>query len=338
VSNHGIGAILSQEGEELADLTKETMPKLHPIAFYSATFTLTQQKYDIYEKELYAVLKALEHWRPYLAWGKHQFIVLTDHANLTFWKHPQKLNDCTARWHAKLQDYDFVIHHVRGKVNSAADALSRSDNMEKCKERDPTIVLNNKMFANVSSLEPDATTTLIRQSQNCDHSLMKQWEEEYHTSHVRDPDGGFTYRRNAGEAVIPPDIELKRYLMDVHHNHPTAGHPGRDESIKVLHQHYFWPGLTKWVEEYVQGCATCQESKICTHQAKVLLYKIPVPPEAKLFEQVAMDLITGLPQIGKHNAILTIVDHGCSYAAIFLLVSDTIMGTGIATLYMDYIY
>jgi len=129
-SNHGIGAILSQEGEEPADLTKETMPKLHPITFYSATFTLTQQKYDIYKKELYAMLKALEHWRPYLAWGKHQFIVLTDHANLMFWKHPQKLNDRTTRWHAKLQDYNFVIYHIRGKVNSATDALSQSDDIE----------------------------------------------------------------------------------------------------------------------------------------------------------------------------------------------------------------
>ncbi len=66
-SNHGVGTILSQKGEELADLTKEMMPRLHPITFYLATFTPTQQKYDIYKKELYAVLKALEHWRPYLA-------------------------------------------------------------------------------------------------------------------------------------------------------------------------------------------------------------------------------------------------------------------------------
>ncbi len=62
-SNHGIGAILSQEGEEEASvaLTKGTMPKLHPVAFYLATFTPTQQKYDIYEKELLAVVKSLEH-------------------------------------------------------------------------------------------------------------------------------------------------------------------------------------------------------------------------------------------------------------------------------------
>jgi len=51
-----------------------------------------------------------------------------------------------------------------------------------------------------------------------------------------------------------------------------------------------------------------------------------------------MDLITGLPTIGRHNAILTIVDYGCSRAAIFLLVSDTITGAGITQLYMDHIY
>jgi len=78
--------------------------------------------------------------------------------------------------------------------------------------------------------------------------------------------------------------------------------------------------------------------KIRTYQIKVPLYKIPVPFDAKPFEQVAMDLITGLPQIGKYNAILMIVDHGCSHAAIFLPVSDTITGAGIAALYMDYIY
>ena len=64
-SNYGIGAILSQKGEkEEADkaLSKGTMPKLHPITYYLATFTPTQQKYDIYKKELLAVVKLLEHW------------------------------------------------------------------------------------------------------------------------------------------------------------------------------------------------------------------------------------------------------------------------------------
>jgi len=62
-SSYGIGAILSQEGETDANLAlqKGTMPELHPVAFYSATFMPTQQKYNVYEKELLVVIKTLEH-------------------------------------------------------------------------------------------------------------------------------------------------------------------------------------------------------------------------------------------------------------------------------------
>ncbi len=113
---------------------------------------------------------------------------------------------------------------------------------------------------------------------------MKQWQEEYHTNCIRDPNSDFTYWcMDLGEAIIPLDVDLKWYLMDIHHNHPTAGHPGHDKTIKVLCQHYFWPGLAKWIEEYIQGCTACQESKICTHQAKTLLYKIPVPSNKLLW-------------------------------------------------------
>jgi hypothetical protein len=51
-----------------------------------------------------------------------------------------------------------------------------------------------------------------------------------------------------------------------------------------------------------------------------------------------MDIITGLPPIGSHNAILTIVDYGCLRAAIFLPTSDTIIGSDIAQLYLDHVY
>src|SRR6266436_5170528 len=51
-----------------------------------------------------------------------------------------------------------------------------------------------------------------------------------------------------------------------------------------------------------------------------------------------MDLIMGLPMQCGYNTILTIVDHGCSRAAIFLPCTDTITGPGIARLYLDHIY
>jgi Chromo (CHRromatin Organisation MOdifier) domain len=51
-----------------------------------------------------------------------------------------------------------------------------------------------------------------------------------------------------------------------------------------------------------------------------------------------MDLITGLPESNGHDAILTIVDHGCSRAAIFLPCSTTITGASIAQLYLEHLF
>ena len=92
-SAYGVGAILSQEGEiTTPSLEKRRKPALHPITFYSATFTPTERNYDIYNRELLAMMKALYHWRPYLAWTKEPFTILTDHANLMYWKAPRKLD------------------------------------------------------------------------------------------------------------------------------------------------------------------------------------------------------------------------------------------------------
>ncbi len=120
-SAYSVGAVLSQEGETTNFTSK---PKRHPVAYYSTTFMPTEQRYNIYEHEFLAIIKALENWRPYLIWTKQPFIIETDHKNLTFWKSPKKLNGRTARWHEQLQDYNFRIVHITGKVNTLADALS----------------------------------------------------------------------------------------------------------------------------------------------------------------------------------------------------------------------
>jgi len=60
-SAYGVGAILLQEGE-IPPNVKTTKPLLHPIAYYSASFIQAERNYDIYERELLAVVKALKHW------------------------------------------------------------------------------------------------------------------------------------------------------------------------------------------------------------------------------------------------------------------------------------
>jgi hypothetical protein len=168
-STHGVGAILLQEGGSDPDTKLETdtniksktrKPKLHPIAYYSATFTPTERNYDIYERELLAIIKALAHWRHYLVWTKEPFKIQTDHANLLYWKSARKLNGRTARWHGFLQDYSYEIEHVPGRLHAAADALSRPPNYKE-EEEESTIMIPEKVFIKVA--DKDSSGSLEEQ-------------------------------------------------------------------------------------------------------------------------------------------------------------------------------
>ncbi len=194
-----------------------------------------------------------------------------------------------ARWHADLQEYDFVIKHIPGKINTPADELSCPPNSDQGDDnnKDQTL-LEPKLFIN---------TTV---------------------------------------AQIPDSSKMN--LMTLIHDHPTAGHPGRDETIQKATEILPWTGMRQWIADYVKGCAICQQNKIMTHKRKTPLYRITTKEGTLPFQQIVMDLITGLPQQHGHNAILTIVDHRCSCAAIFLPCSDTITGPGIVQLYLDYVY
>jgi hypothetical protein len=287
-----VGAVLSQRGKTLPTLTKHTKPIMHPVAYYSATFTPTERNYDIYERELLAIMKSLAHWQPYLGWTKEPFTILTDHANLQYWKSPKNLNRRTARWHADLQEYDFEIQHIPGKTNITADVLSRPPGVDQREgdNQQVTMLPSAKFIKAATTKKP---------------TLME---------------------------------EQKRTIMTLVHDHRTAGHPGRDETIRKAKQHKQWPGMNQWITDYVKGCTTCQQNKMITHKKKTPMYRITTEPNALPFQQVAMDLITGLPRHNGKDAILTIVDHGCSQAAIFLPCDTTITGPGIAQLYLNHVY
>ena len=132
--------------------------------------------------------------------------------------------------------------------------------------------------------------------------------------------------------------EVRRRILKSCHDHPTMGHPGRDETLRKVKEQFWWPRMKESVSDYVKGCAVCQQSKILTHRPKTPLYRIPTIPDARPFQRVSMDLITGLPAHRGYDAILTIVDQGCSHAAIFLPCTTTITGPGIAQLYLDHVY
>ena len=97
---------------------------LHPCAYFSKTFSTTECNYDIYDRELLAVILALAEWKQYLQGTSHPVSVLTDHKNLSYLKDPHKLSHRQAHWSLFLQDFDIVWKVTPGMLMGPADALS----------------------------------------------------------------------------------------------------------------------------------------------------------------------------------------------------------------------
>jgi hypothetical protein len=109
-----------------------------------------------------------------------------------------------------------------------------------------------------------------------------------------------------------------------------AGHPGIANTWELVKRQYEGPRLRQFVEEYVKGCAKCQESKTNTSKTRAPLYQFDTPVEEGPFQYISMDLITDLLLSNGFDLILTIVDQGCTKAAKFIPCNKTIDGQGVA--------
>jgi hypothetical protein len=326
-SKYGVGAVLSQdEGPQ-----PTTPRKRHPVAYYLATFSPTEQNYDTHNLEFLGVIKAIDHWRPYLIWTQEPFVIEMDHKNLTYWKSPQKLTGRTVRWHEKLQDYNFHIVHVQGKNNTPADALSCPSEDEQQQSKRQVTLLPPEVFLKLANTcNKDSLEYLLAQEQG----KYSGWVEEHNG---RQAEGMTLWTVEDSRILVPPVDELKWRIMHTYYD-GLLGHPGRDETTRKVLQCFYWPGARQWVKQYMKGCTTCQQNKNLMHKTQAPLYKITVPPDALPFMQIAMDLITGLPKSRGYDSILTIVDHGCSRGALFLPCQSTITGPQIAKLYYQHLY
>ena len=95
----------------------------HPIAFESWKLLAHERLYPIYDKEMLAIMHALEKFWQYLVGNR--FRVRTDHNSLRFFLEQKQLQERQQKWISKIQAYDFDIEYVKGKNNVVADSLSR---------------------------------------------------------------------------------------------------------------------------------------------------------------------------------------------------------------------
>jgi len=130
-SDYAIGAVLSQLHDDV----------WHPIAYLSKTLTAPQRNYEVYDKELLAIMESLDAWRHYLIGADEEFEIWTDHQNLQYFRNPQRLNRRQARWVSQLADYHFTLHHKAGSANVKADFLSRPPGLNKGVDDNQNIIL-----------------------------------------------------------------------------------------------------------------------------------------------------------------------------------------------------
>lgn len=84
------------------------------IAFHSAKFSRTQQKYSATERECLAVLMGVEKFRPYI--DGVEIKVITDHASLRWLQNLKEPHGKLARWAVRLQAFKIVFEHRAGRL------------------------------------------------------------------------------------------------------------------------------------------------------------------------------------------------------------------------------
>jgi hypothetical protein len=143
-SDFATGAVLSQL------LTDDG--KWHPVA-YSKSLSETERNYEIHDKEMLAIIRALDEWQHFIEGAAHKVEIWTDHKNLEYFMLAKKLNCRQARWSLTLARFDFIMHHQPGKTMGKSDALSRRTDHGDSSEDNRDLILLTPNFFVVRALE-----------------------------------------------------------------------------------------------------------------------------------------------------------------------------------------
>jgi Reverse transcriptase (RNA-dependent DNA polymerase)/RNase H-like domain found in reverse transcriptase len=114
-SDHMSAGILSQYDEGI----------LRPVAYFSRRLTPPECNYEIYDKELLAIIRCFEQWRPELEGATFPIEVLSDHKNLQYFTTTKQLSHRQARWSEYLSRFRFKIRYRPGTQGQKPDSLTR---------------------------------------------------------------------------------------------------------------------------------------------------------------------------------------------------------------------
>lgn len=333
-SKNAIGAVCSQPDEN---------DVLHPVAFYSRSLTPPERNYHIHDTELLAAIEGLEHWRHYFAYSDHPATILTDHKNLEYFAEKRSLSDRQVRYAERLSKFNIRVAYRPGAHNGAADALSRLHSPEGGESTAHDALLPRPiMLSSLASPEldeefeprdPDDIINRIKSAYSSDDSI-----QTIRSDLVKDKDSHAEYTLDngllfyEGRIMVPANDDIKRDILTLCHDEPTAGHFGIHKTYELVSRSYYWPHLRQFVKRFVSSCDTCQRNKTARHKPYGLLQPLPIPEVP--WSSISMDFIVQLPESKGHTAIFVVVDR-LTKMAHFVPTSDDIDAEGIVSLFVS---
>uniref|UniRef100_A0AAY5L8U6 Gypsy retrotransposon integrase-like protein 1 n=1 Tax=Esox lucius TaxID=8010 RepID=A0AAY5L8U6_ESOLU len=270
----GLGAILSQR--------TGSRNTLRPCAFFSQKLSAAERNYDIGDRELLAMVRALSAWRHWLEGSKHPFLVWTDHRNLEYMRAARRLTPRQARWAMFFTRFVFTLTYRPGSKNVGADALSRQHDTWMMPERpvDDAPVLPESCIVAPVVWELDGDIARAQRDEPSPPTCPE------------------------GRTYVPASV--RDHLIYLAHTSPSSGHPGIGPTVPALAGKYWWPTLAKDVRVYVSSCSVCAQSKAPRHLPVGKLHPLPIPQRP--WSHLLVDFLTDLPPSQGHTTILVVVD------------------------------
>ena len=254
-----------------------------------------------------------------------------------------------ARWTLFLSQFNLNLKHVPGKTLIQSDAISHLKhlNLEEENNKDVTL-LPNDMF--ICMLEPDIKQR-IKESPHYEEDIrnriklltdedlskynpdiLKRMKQDLFDWQIEDR---LVFYK--GRCYMPEDQDLRRDLVQLHHDTIAASHSDKNATFALLQKDYWWPGMRTFVKHYVAGCIPCQQMKPNTHPTQPAINLIP-PVNSLLLKILTMDFITDLLPSNGFDSILVVTDHDCSKEAVLIECHKTIDAIETAELLHRYVY
>ncbi|CAJ2653497.1 unnamed protein product [Trifolium pratense] len=297
-SDYAVGAVLGQHHNKL----------FHVIYYSSKVLNENQINYTTTEKELLAVVFALEKFRSYLIGSK--VIVFTDHSALKYLLTKGDSKPRLLRWMLLLQEFDLEIRDKKGVENVVADHLSRLSNPDvtnkeeaiKCEFPDEKLLAVSEFpwFGDIANLKasgfiPEEMTAQQKKKLFAD-SRHYFWDDPFLFKMSNDG----MIRRCVADSEI-------RGIMWHCHNSPCGGHhSGPRTAAKVLQSGFFWPTIFQDCMEFVKACDACQRSGGVSKRDEMPQHGLT---EVEPFDVWGIDFMGPFPSSQSNVHILVCVDY-----------------------------